>query len=188
MENAALVLMAVELLGAYGYRLPGDAVQAGMLGVRWPGRFQRVRPAQGPTLLFDGAHNPQAMHRFLQTLRESPFRNAPKSFVFSAYEDKDYRAMGAMIAPHAERIYLSSLGRPRGASLSALTGAFRGARAQLVGGRSPQAAFRRALQETPGHGLVIVTGSLALVGRLIKTWMPPPAGPSGVAKQEALCA
>lgn len=172
-DNAALVLRALELLEKLGYHSPSAAVRAGLEQVRWLGRFDLVNRIGACPILFDGAHNPPAMRKLLQTLQESPFRNSPKSFVFSVYKDKDYRTIAAMIQPLAASIYLCSLSGSRALPLNRLRRIFRQSAARITTCASPIAAFRQACQEAPGDGLVIVTGSLALVGRLRKPEVQP---------------
>src|SRR5262245_1682382 len=87
-------------------------------------RLQLVRSTGTPVLL-DGAHNPPALAELVNTLKASPFKSKPKTFVFSAFKDKDFKTMGRMISPLADEICLAPLPRPRGAPLSHLRAAFR---------------------------------------------------------------
>jgi dihydrofolate synthase/folylpolyglutamate synthase len=167
-ENAALVLAAVDVLRRKGWRISTRALHAGLMNVRWPGRCQWFRRRGGASLLFDGAHNPQAVERLIQTLASSPFSTAPVSFVFSVYRDKDVRSMAAIIARRAARVFIAPLPGPRGLDAASIAEAFRPWRTPVTLGPTPALVLTRAMRETPSHGLVVVTGSLALVGALLE--------------------
>ena len=57
--NAALaVALAREVARRQGRALPAEAIAAGLTGVRWPARLERVETPAGEVLL-DCAHNPE---------------------------------------------------------------------------------------------------------------------------------
>ena len=67
-ENAALAVTAVKLLRGRGWRIPDEAVYAGLAGVSWPGRLETV--CQEPLILVDGGHNPPAARALAGSLKE----------------------------------------------------------------------------------------------------------------------
>jgi len=71
----------------------------------------------------------------------------------------------------AESIYLCSLPGSRALPMSDLRKAFKKGLARLSTHKTSADAFDHASRETPYDGLLVVTGSLALVGQLIKPWI-----------------
>ncbi|MCI8468319.1 MAG: bifunctional folylpolyglutamate synthase/dihydrofolate synthase [Eggerthellaceae bacterium] len=66
--NAALAVEAIGLLRGRGWRIPDEAVRAGIAAARWPGRFEVV--ADQPLTVVDGGHNPQGAQALADSLRD----------------------------------------------------------------------------------------------------------------------
>jgi dihydrofolate synthase/folylpolyglutamate synthase len=169
-DNAAIVMTGVEFLRQHKWSIPEQAVRSGFANVDWPGRFQVVWKQDEPRWLLDGAHNPPAMQRFLETLQESPWRDRPKTFVFGVYRDKDYRTMLRMIRPTADRFIFCTLPGPRALPAREAARSIKGVPYKIIG--DPHKALKTALQSFKSGELVIVTGSLALVGMLAPQTKP----------------
>jgi dihydrofolate synthase/folylpolyglutamate synthase len=58
-RNAALSLLALEILKRKGITVSEEAIQLGLADILWPGRLEEV--SSHPTIILDGAHNPSAM-------------------------------------------------------------------------------------------------------------------------------
>ena len=145
------------------------AIHVGFESVKWPGRLQVFQRPGHPMVLIDGAHNPHAMNKLLNTLKESEFKNRPVSFIFSAFSDKDVAAMAEQLGPVAKRIYLCEMAGSRRSTLAELSSAFSRFSAKLVlcSGGVEDALARAWLEARPSDCLV-ATGSLMLVGDLLK--------------------
>lgn len=148
--NAATARAVCGVLG-----LPDAAIARGFADARWPGRLERVDAADGPYLL-DGAHNPDGA----RALGASLAGRAPRALVLGALADKAWPAVLDVLAAHvpaARRVYVAPQGRAP-APPERLAARHPGELAADV----PRALARaRALA---GDGLVLVTGSLYLVG------------------------
>ncbi len=167
-NNASLVIRACEELRGRGWRISLTDLRRGLVNVRWAGRWDLVDGKQGHLpILFDGAHNPPAIRSLMATLRESTLANRPKTFVFSAYKDKDVVGMARLIVPWAARVMLCPLPPPRGASLRTLEQVFKKSRMPVHSYSTPQLALQSAQTQSPRGSIVVVTGSLALVGLLL---------------------
>jgi len=165
-DNAALAVTAIRHLQRSGWRIRDQHLRNGLNGIFWPCRFSVIRRSgQGPILL-DGAHNPEAMRSFIRTLRQSPWSHVPKTLVFSAYSDKNYPEMARLLEPLTERIYVCQLPNSRGLPAADLATAFKGTQKPVVMQQTPKQALHLALAETPPDHLLMITGSLALVGML----------------------
>ncbi len=166
-ENAALVMAALKKLQERGYAISAEKRDIGLSQVHWPGRLELIRSTQTAPILLDGAHNPAAMKALLHSIDTSLFKNVPKTFIFSAFKDKDFVTMARMISPVAAEVCLCPLPAPRGASLTQLRSGFQDVNGPVRKFRYPLQALKAALQDTPKEGLVIVAGSLAFVGQMV---------------------
>jgi dihydrofolate synthase/folylpolyglutamate synthase len=136
-----------------------DAIDRGLASVRWPGRLESITGAGAPArgFLLDAAHNPDgagALARHVRSLHVPPGEVA---LVFGALGDKDWAAMLDAMAPFAAtRVYIA----PQGGSRAAIDPAELAARHHGVVASSVAEALARAR----GASLVVVAGSLVLVG------------------------
>jgi len=164
LANAAL---AVALAGAAGDALGRPVahadVVAGLAEVRWPGRLERV----GDDVLLDCAHNVEGVQALAASLPDAPFR----VLVTSIVRDKDADSMLAVLAPCADRVIVTRSPSDRAVApeeLAALIQRTRGGDRRVDCVANPVMALaeaRRAVAAVPG-GLVVVTGSMFLVGAL----------------------
>ncbi len=172
-DNAAL---AVELARAAGRRLgrPIDdgALARGLAGVRWPGRCERV----GDDLLFDCAHNADGARALVAAVKAlAPGRRVV--LLVSIVDDKDPQAILAALAPAAAAIVATRSDNPRAlpsATLAAIA-------ARLVPDAAAcddaDAALAEARRRAGPGGLVVVCGSMFLVGMLRARVLGEPVDP-----------
>jgi dihydrofolate synthase/folylpolyglutamate synthase len=159
--NAAMAVCAVEALR--DLPVSTSAVRRGLACTRWPGRLDEY-VARRRTLL-DGAHNPGAARTLLAYLRERDEKDV--HLVFGALRDKDIGRLGQILFPLARTIHLTVIGNSRAAApseIAALHGRHQG---RIRIHENPGDALRAAWAECPTDGLVVVTGSLYLVGELL---------------------
>lgn len=150
-QNAQVAITLARLAG-----LGEAAIDAGLRDAAWPGRFERIATAAGPVLL-DGAHNVDGMRALVETLAAEGL--TPAAVVFGAMADKDYRATLALLATAGgRRVYVEPAGRAP-ATREDLIRLFPGEPSADV----PE-ALARARELAGPAGLVLVTGSLYLVG------------------------
>ena len=159
-RNAALAVAALECMGA---PMTPKAVKAGLAHTRWPGRLDEYK-ARRRTLL-DGAHNTEGARLLRDYLVEQ--HETGIQLVFGAVRDKDIAAMGRAVFPLAETIHLTRMSNARAADPADVAAVHRrfGRRIRIHG--SPGEALEAAWAECPRSGLVVVTGSLYLVGELL---------------------
>lgn len=160
-RNAALAVAAVEIVLAK--KAGPAAVREGLARARWPGRLDEY-PAKRKTLL-DGAHNLEGAMALRDFLRSR--RCAAIHLVFGILRDKDVRRIAAALFPLAARIHLTPVANSR----SALPGEIAAMRKRFMSRIQPHtdscAALRAAWRSCPRNGLVVVAGSLYLIGELL---------------------
>lgn len=109
LHNAVTVLMIVEVLRERGFKIPKEAVEAGLAKVKWPARFEVL--SKDPLFILDGGHNPQCA----EALAESIERYVPQKVVFlmGVLADKDYEKILDTITPYAEEFVCVTPDSPR---------------------------------------------------------------------------
>jgi dihydrofolate synthase/folylpolyglutamate synthase len=159
-RNAALAISAVDALD---YRIPAGDIRAGLAGTIWPGRLDEYG-ARRRTLL-DGAHNAEGAELLRAFLMQ---RNASGyELVFGAVRDKDIPAMARALFPGARKIHLTPFANSRSAPAVDIASKTERFRRKLELHTHARAALTRAWESCPPGGLVVVTGSLYLVGELL---------------------
>jgi dihydrofolate synthase / folylpolyglutamate synthase len=169
LANAALaVALARQAAVALGRPLGADAVLAGLDAVRWPGRLERVGG-----ILFDCAHNVEGTQALVAALPASSRR----VLVTSIVRDKNAAGMLAVLAPCFDRVVVTRSPSERALSPEALASFVTETRhgvdqhlRDVVSVPSPVDALEaaRAYAGEVSDGLVVVAGSIFLVGALRK--------------------
>ena len=172
LANAALAVgISRWAATALGRPLADASILRGLAEVRWPGRLERVGD-----VLFDCAHNVEGTHALVAALPDSPRR----VLVTSIVRDKNAAGMLAVLAPHFDRVVVTRSPSERAfapedlAALIIRTRSCAGEEVRQVGcvadPRDALASARRHAGEIEG-GLVVVAGSIFLVGALRATLM-----------------
>ncbi len=138
---------------------PSDAVALGLGGVVWPGRLERI----GVDVLLDCAHNAESAVTLADALDGMP--RGRRALVLSVVAGKAVRPMLAILAPRFDAIVLTRSSSPRSMSLDDLAAAVPAADAPRASSASePMAALELARRAVGPDGLVVVAGSIFLVG------------------------
>jgi dihydrofolate synthase/folylpolyglutamate synthase len=168
-ENAVLAVRTAQALG-----LADSAIRQGISAARWPGRLercttQRLSDGQTVEVLLDVAHNPGGMEALCDYL-ESKIREHRRRYIFvlSALERKDWKtAFGRLrnfdkhIGGTSDWIFTES-GHPGAVAADELL--------RFVGrgqaDSDAEQALRLAMEKADSHTVVVITGSVFLVGRV----------------------
>ena len=160
-RNAALAVMAIECLKPFPIRVCD--VRRGLYRARWPGRLDLYHSRR--RTLMDGAHNPEGsglLRDFLIGRREKEIH-----LVFGAMRDKDIRKMGSLLFPLASTIHLTPIANSRCASPEEIARLHQDFRSRICLHSNMQQALDAAWRCCSRSGLVVITGSLYLVGGLL---------------------
>jgi dihydrofolate synthase/folylpolyglutamate synthase len=160
-DNGALAVAAIDGLRSRGWEISDGALRDGLARTRWPGRLEVID--RNPIVLVDGAHNPAGLEQSLATVRKLA-RDRPLVIVFGAMKDKDLPTMLAQLRAMAAPVIFSAIDWHRAAAPADLVSQF-GRPAETA--TSSRDAIDRARQRATSHGIVLVCGSLYLVGEVI---------------------
>jgi len=169
LRNVALAIAAAEELSKKGLvGITPESIERGIRETRWPGRFQ-VFPACGDRreIVLDVAHNPAGAWALRSALSER-FDDRPLIFVFGAMRDKAISEMTEILFPVAQRVIAARPGNPRAASPEEIEQAGRRTGAEIETIPDVRTAFDRACEVASSGAVVVVTGSIYLVGEVIQ--------------------
>ena len=173
-RNIALAIATAEELDKFGFRLTARQIERGIRETRWPGRFQ-VIPGLGMgatynnryNVVLDVAHNPAGTWALRAALSES-FPEETFTLVFAAMRDKAIQEMADILFPVAREVIVTHVDNPRAASVEDLMQAGARTRSNVVAEPNVAAALRRAVTQTPPNNVIVITGSIFLVGEAMK--------------------
>jgi dihydrofolate synthase/folylpolyglutamate synthase len=160
-RNATLAVLAIEALKAFPIKIRD--IRAGLACTGWSGRLDAYQSRR--RTLLDGAHNPEGA----QLLRDFLIGEKEKEvhFVFGVVRDKNIRGIGSAIFPLAASIHLTPLVNTRSAAPAEVAAMHKRYASRIRIHSNMRDALRAAWKECSASGLVVVTGSLYLVGELL---------------------
>jgi dihydrofolate synthase/folylpolyglutamate synthase len=167
-ENAAIALAALEALRGQGVEIGEGAIRVGMREVVWPGRFDVV--AHTPMAILDCAHNPLAIEALLATVDVELGPHVKPRLIFGCLEDKQWEQMAAMLAPRVSDVTLTRAQPKRPLDPERMLPLFAGrVPARVI--REPREAIASAMAQAAPNEVVLVTGSVYLVGEVYQWFL-----------------
>lgn len=159
-DNFKTVVVVYEWLLRHQFVSGSRALVQAAGQVLIPGRMQVLQT--NPTVILDGAHNPDAAQRLIESLKKL-FSNARLIFVLGFLQDKDYQLMAQQYERVADHIFvLTPDNKQRALPASRLR--------QLLPNSEIVATARqgieRAYQLADEHSVIVVTGSFYVVKEL----------------------
>src|SRR5580704_12653627 len=166
-RNLALAIAtAVELRNSHGYNITPIDIQAGIRDTVWPARLELIPGSRDRAdVLLDVGHNPAGAWALRAAVSHLD-RGQPLTLVFGCLKDKPVVELAQILFPLFGKVVLTPVDSPRSASMEDLLAAAATTGCEVVAAADAAAALERALQLTPANGLVVVTGSVYLVGQL----------------------
>jgi dihydrofolate synthase/folylpolyglutamate synthase len=147
--------------------ITANSVASGIRETHWPGRFQ-VIPARPdwPEVVIDVAHNPAGAWALRSTLSER-YEDRPLIFVFGAMRDKAISEMAEILFPLADRVIATRPDNPRAASPEEIQQAAARTGVEIERVEDVRAALERARALSAAGTVVVITGSIYLVGEVM---------------------
>jgi dihydrofolate synthase/folylpolyglutamate synthase len=163
-ENAAVARQAFLLLGF----ADDGAFEKAAAVTYWAGRMDEIEPG----VFLDGAHNADGIRAFAEAAADILQRRQKTAvLLISAVSDKDIASMCTEIGRHLQpaRVYTARLSDSRAADEDVIAGNLRRALGCTVTEKGTvHEAFASALAGRSGDEILFCTGSLYLVGELLK--------------------
>jgi dihydrofolate synthase / folylpolyglutamate synthase len=165
----ALAIAASEELGKKGLTgITAESIERGVQETRWPGRFQVIPARNGwPEIVFDVAHNPAGAWALRSALSEC-YGDRSLIFVFGAMRDKAISEMTEILFPLAQGVIAARPENPRAASPEEIVQAASRTGAEIEEAEEVKAALETARVAAGTGGVIVVTGSIYLVGEAMQ--------------------
>lgn len=162
-DNAAVALAAVEAF--FGRPCDPGVVRAAFGSVRAPGRFEVVR--RQPLVILDGAHNVPGAHAAAETLHES-FQVDGRRILVLGLLSGPGRALDVLLdafdVAHTDLVITTTPDSPRAVPASVVADAVRRLGVQTEAIERPADAVGAAVGAADDDDVVLICGSLYLVG------------------------
>jgi len=167
-KNAVAAVTAAWRLSQDGFRITPTAIVKGLENTSWPGRLERI--LEHPLVLLDGAHNPAAA-RVLGEFIHEDLAGRRLRLVYASMRDKAIGEISEILFPLAEEVYLTRPHLTRAATPEEILAMARFRPRRLVIENEPSLAVARACQASSEDDVVVIIGSLYLVGAVKKALM-----------------
>jgi dihydrofolate synthase / folylpolyglutamate synthase len=170
LRNVALAIAAAVELREQGFaQITPSSIELGVRETRWPGRFQ-VIAAEGdsPEYVLDVAHNPAGSWALRSTL-SAAYEDRAITMVFGVLRDKAMSEIAEILFPIAERVIVTHANNPRSASTREIRQAAARVATEISEVESIALALAEAKRCAGPSGLVVITGSIYLVGEAMRT-------------------
>ncbi len=168
LRNIALAIATAEELSKQGFPVTPESIEQGIRHTHWPGRFQVIPAHEGsPEYVFDVAHNPAGAWALRSTL-SAVYEDRPLIFVFGAMRDKAIGEVAEILFPLAERVIATHADNPRSAMPDEIREAASRTSVEIEAAPNVPAALERARILAGPAGLVVITGSIYIVGEAMR--------------------
>jgi len=169
LRNLALAIAAAVELNQQGFTsITAESVECGIRETRWPGRFQVIAARPGwPEIVIDVAHNPAGAWALRSALSQR-HEDRPLIFVFGAMRDKAISEMAEILFPLADRVIATRPQNPRAASPEEIQQAALRTGVEIEAVEDVDRALDRARTLAKAGTVIVITGSIYLVGEVIQ--------------------
>ena len=165
------------------YTITNTAIEDGIRETLWPGRLELLSHTT-PAILLDVAHNPAGAWTLRAAIAQLP-DSQPRTLIFSCLRDKSLTEMARILfplfdsspdgsppRPH-DHIIFAPIASARAASVDDLLAAAHALNIPAHIAPTVAEALIQARQITPPDGIIIVTGSVYLIGELRQLAVQP---------------
>jgi dihydrofolate synthase / folylpolyglutamate synthase len=169
LRNVALAIATAGALHDQGFtQVTAKTIQRGIRETCWPGRFQVVAgDGSRPESVLDVAHNPAGAWALRSTL-SAAYQERPITMVFGVLRDKAIGEIAEILFPIAECVIVTHANNPRSASVEEIRRAASRTVSDIREAPNVAAALTKADKIAGRGGLVVVTGSIYIVGEAMQ--------------------
>jgi dihydrofolate synthase/folylpolyglutamate synthase len=175
LRNLALAITAAEELNSFGFRITAGDIEQGIHSTSWPARFQVIAAADGfPEIVLDVAHNPAGAWA-LRSALSTFYEGRSLTFIFGAMRDKAIGEIADIIFPLADRVIATHAENPRAASTQQIAELGAHTQTEILQAESVPEALERACALAESRGVIVITGSIYIVGEALGILARKPA-------------
>jgi dihydrofolate synthase/folylpolyglutamate synthase len=155
-------------LNGFGFPVTARNIERGIRETSWPGRFQRLAAtSEHPEIILDVAHNPAGAWALRSALSEYA-GDRPLVLVFGVMRDKAVTEIAEILFPLAERVIATRADNPRSAAPEEISEAGARTGVAIETAATVANAVARASEFVTRDGIVVITGSIYVVGEALR--------------------
>ncbi len=164
LQNAALAVLACDLLAGQARPIADLAVRQGLAAARWPGRFEIL--GKHPTIVLDGAHNAASAQSLAETLRRV-FSGGKILAVIGLGADKDVEGFFRELQPALAAVWLTRSRTMKAVPAKRLRAALAGFGGKIAESETVAEALAQARAAAGPEDTVLITGSFYVIGEAL---------------------
>ena len=162
-RNFKTVLTVIKVLRDKGFLIKKSDVIFALSNISIPGRFEVIKTK--PLIVFDGAHNNESAKCLCQTLKKE-YPKKKYVFILGILNNKDIKGICMELSKVSNDFVLIKPENPRAAEPEELAKHLKGKKIYIE--QSPKKAYNKAKGLAGKNGVVVVTGSFYVIGKLRK--------------------
>ena len=164
MDNAAVAVgLAKSLEVKTRLKITDNAIRQGLVDARWPGRLEKI--GNNPLVILDGAQNVDSAKKMLAGIKRH-FQFEKLFLVLGVSSDKDLGGILSELMPDAHILIATQSKSPRALPTSAIVEHAKEFGKEILSQPSPAEALEKAKSLASPNDLIVVTGSLFVVGEV----------------------
>jgi dihydrofolate synthase/folylpolyglutamate synthase len=166
--------MAVDILSSrHQIPLTSEKIERALRSIKFAGRMEKVQAH--PTVILDGAHNPQKMESLARSL-QAVYGNRTYTLIVGMLATKDASSSITYLLPNVHRVVATSphiFGKPS-IKIEDMAGLIRtiDPAKNVETADNAVEAIRRVLNGAVPGELIVVTGSIYMLGEAREHWFP----------------
>ncbi len=164
MYNATLAIIAANRIRERGYKIRLQNIKNGLESAIWRGRLEIIN--EKPLIIVDGAHTPLSVKYALESVK-SRYPNKKIVVFMALLRDKRIKEIAEVVAKYTNEVYLSEVAHKRTANVDDVKKYFSKIKNIYVD-KNLQALFYSAKMNIKSDELLLVIGSLYIIGNIIK--------------------
>jgi dihydrofolate synthase/folylpolyglutamate synthase len=166
-ENAAVAVVAAELLADLGAKIMPEDIIRGLAELKWYGRLQVLR--REPWLVVDVAHNTDSMEKLSVALKKH-FKYNKLTFILGFSSDKDIKGMIDRVAAMTDSVILTRTRSPRAVKPESLVEEFQKHGVTPKHTNSVSNALEQALAGAGENDLICAAGSIFVIAEVMEEY------------------
>lgn len=164
--NLAVAIKAVEVLfNIDNIEINKNRIEDSLMDVKWIGRLEVLR--KNPLIVIDGAHNIDGIKSLKESVQKY-FKYKKIYLLLGILADKQVKEMIEEITPMAEKVYALTPHSDRAELSEDLKNEIIKVNPNTVALESYEEAFKLALKEANAEDMILVSGSLYMIGDMRK--------------------
>jgi len=163
--NASTAIGILEALRSYDISISSEAIRKGLINTFWPGRLEII--SKDPFIILDGAQNPASAKALKEAIKRY-FNYKRLILILGISKDKNIRGICDELFKISDEIILTKVNNPRATEPEMIKSQIPNLKSQILLTKNSKEAIEIAKSKAEREDLILVTGSLFLVGEARK--------------------